>query len=37
MVTGVAVIIASGLYAFARENKRRAAAVAQQSDPGSPK
>jgi drug/metabolite transporter (DMT)-like permease len=37
MVTGVAIIIASGLYTFARENKRRAAAVAQQSEPGSPK
>ncbi|CAN7474393.1 DMT family transporter [Pararhizobium sp. LjRoot238] len=37
MVTGVAIIMTSGLYAFARENKRRAAAVAQQSEPGSPK
>ncbi|MBP1857088.1 DMT family transporter [Rhizobium herbae] len=37
MVTGVAIIMGSGLYTFARENKRRAAAVAQQSEPGSPK
>ena len=36
MVTGVAIIIVSGLYTFARENKRRAA-LAQQSEPGSPK
>lgn len=36
MVTGVAIIIASGLYTFARENKRRVA-LAQQSEPGSPK
>jgi drug/metabolite transporter (DMT)-like permease len=36
MVTGVAIIIASGLYTFARENKRRAP-LAQQSEPGSPK
>lgn len=37
MVTGVAIIVGSGLYTFARENKRRTAAVAQQSEPGSPK
>ena len=36
MVTGVAIIIASGLYTFTRENKRRAT-LAQQSEPGSPK
>ncbi|WP_426238344.1 DMT family transporter [Pararhizobium sp. DWP1-1-3] len=36
MVTGVAIIIASGLYTFARENKRRMV-LAQQSEPGSPK
>ena len=36
MVTGVAIIIASGLYTFTRENKRRTA-LAQQSEPGSPK
>ncbi|WP_275791109.1 DMT family transporter [Pararhizobium gei] len=37
MITGVAIIIASGLYAFARENKRRTAAVAQTSQTLSPK
>ncbi|WP_428428988.1 DMT family transporter [Pararhizobium sp.] len=36
MVTGVAIIIASGLYTFTRENKRRTV-LAQQSEPGSPK
>lgn len=36
MITGVAVIVASGLYTFARENRRRAV-LAQQSEPGSPK
>lgn len=36
MIIGVAIIIASGLYTFARENKRRAA-LAQRSEPGSPK
>lgn len=37
MVAGVAIIMASGLYTFARENRRRVAAVAQESEPGSPK
>ncbi|OJF93450.1 DMT family transporter [Pararhizobium antarcticum] len=37
MITGILVIVGSGLYTFARENKRRVAAVAQQSIPESPK
>lgn len=36
MVTGVAVIIGSGLYAFARENKRRTAIVVLPAPPGAP-
>ena len=36
MVTGVAVIIGSGLYAFARENKRRTAIVVLPASPGAP-
>lgn len=36
MVTGVAVIIGSGLYAFARENKRRTAIVVVPAPPGAP-
>ncbi|WP_438747942.1 DMT family transporter [Pararhizobium sp. O133] len=36
MVTGVAIIVASGLYTFARERKRRMATPAQESEPGSP-
>jgi drug/metabolite transporter (DMT)-like permease len=35
MVTGVSIIVASGLYTFARERKRRAEPVAQESEPGS--
>lgn len=37
VVTGVLIIVASGLYTFYRENRRRAEAVAQESMPGSPK
>ena len=37
MISGIAVIVASGLYTFARENKRRVEAVAQRSVPESPK
>ncbi len=35
MVTGVAIIVASGLYTFARERRRRAPALAQESEPAS--
>ncbi len=37
MIAGILVIVGSGLYTFARENKRRAEAVAQRSVPESPK
>ncbi|MDO9418968.1 DMT family transporter [Pararhizobium sp.] len=37
VITGVLVIVASGLYTFYRENKRNADPVAQTSPPGSPK
>ncbi|MCF3639920.1 DMT family transporter [Rhizobium sp. TRM95111] len=36
MATGVSVIVASGLYTFYRENKRKADGVAQESVPESP-
>lgn len=36
MTVGVAIIVASGLYTFYRENRRNTAAVAQQSKPESP-
>lgn len=36
MTVGVAIIVASGLYTFYRENRRRVAAVAQESKPESP-
>ncbi|HTO32501.1 MAG TPA: DMT family transporter [Pararhizobium sp.] len=36
MVTGVAIIVASGLYTFARERNRRMATPAQESEPASP-
>lgn len=36
MTTGVVIIIASGLYTFYRENRRRAEPIAQQSTPESP-
>ncbi|AOF90258.1 DMT family transporter [Sinorhizobium sp. RAC02] len=36
MTVGVAIIVASGLYTFYRENRRSAAAVAQESKPESP-
>lgn len=36
MITGVAIIIGSGLYAFARENKRRTPIVTLPATPGSP-
>ena len=36
MTVGVAVIVASGLYTFYRENLRRTKAVAQRSKPESP-
>jgi hypothetical protein len=32
----VAIIVASGLYTFYRENRRKVAAVAQESKPESP-
>lgn len=35
MVVGVLVIMGSGLYTFYRENRRKAAPIAQTSDPGS--
>lgn len=37
VITGVLIIVASGLYTFSRENRRRVEAVAQESMPGSPK
>ncbi|SIQ13958.1 Permease of the drug/metabolite transporter (DMT) superfamily [Rhizobium sp. RU20A] len=37
MVTGILVIVGSGLYTFYRENRRRVAAIAQTSEPGTPK
>ena len=37
VITGVLIIVASGLYTFYRENRRRVEAVAQESMPGSPK
>ena len=36
MITGVGVIVASGLYTFYRENKRKVETVAQESVPESP-
>ena len=36
MTVGVAIIVASGLYTFYRENRRRAQAIAQTSKPESP-
>jgi drug/metabolite transporter (DMT)-like permease len=36
MSVGVAIIVASGLYTFYRENRRKVAAVAQESKPESP-
>lgn len=36
MTVGVAIIVASGLYTFSRENRRRAEGVAQESKPESP-
>ncbi|WP_439618517.1 DMT family transporter [Shinella sp.] len=36
MTVGVAIIVASGLYTFYRENRRRVPAVAQESKPESP-
>lgn len=37
VITGVLIIVGSGLYTFYRENRRRVEAVAQESVPGSPK